>query len=396
MSDSQQQEQGTTSSSDHGAEFTVMIIASGPLRNGGMVHAVAVTQPVQSWTVLRSHDDFYAVSDVLAQLLPAVPTCPVIAESGGDLMSVVNARNELQKWLTAVLTHPGSTETLAVRNFLTYGANIILPQFEGVTWTSFDADGSVASPQNNNNNSHRHESTATAASGNVDDMEMDDMFLAEDDGGGLEHHDNDNESDDEDEYRPSIRYKPTDEAITEEDEMEIMQLAGEVEMVEDIGSLAQSLGASHLGRSLQLQAEIATRDNPQGNVSHTGMAGMQGLNVGGASGGGQVGGGIRSAMEQANTAGLGDAFNRRPPESAPRLDSFKMIKVIGKGSFGKCYLLDHCMTAFASATPFFSYFSIFAMNIKFNLSIRKINRQSILGKGTQDRPNVRIKGSSKR
>jgi hypothetical protein len=37
----------------------------------------------------------------------------------------------------------------------------------------------------------------------------------------------------------SVRYKPTDEAVTDED-MDIMQSAGE-EMVDDIGSLAQSL-----------------------------------------------------------------------------------------------------------------------------------------------------------
>lgn len=332
------QQQEASSGSSNGAEFTVMIIASGPLRNGGMVHAVAVTQPVQSWTVLRSHDDFYAVSDVLSQLLPSVPTCPAIPDTGGDLMSVVTARNELQKWLTAVLTHPGSTETLAVRNFLTYGANIILPQFEGVSWTSFNAEGGVISPQNNNSNHGQGpDGHAGGASGNLDDMEMDDMFLAEDDGGGPEPHDNDTDEDD-DYIRPSIRYKPTDEAITEEDEMDMMQLAGEVEMVEDIGSLAQSLGASHLGRSLQLQAEIATRDNPQDNKTQKENTEVQGLNVGGAGGGSQVGGGIRSAMEQANTAGLGDAFHRRPPESAPRLDSFKMIKVIGKGSFGKLML----------------------------------------------------------
>ena len=311
-----------------------MIIASGPLRNGGLVHAVAVTQPVQSWTVLRSHDDFYAVSDVLSQLLPAVPACPVISEVGGDVVSVVNARNELQKWLTAVLTHPGSTETLAVRNFLTYGANIILPQFEGVSWTSFNAEGAVVSPPSQELPDGSEEDDAAASDGanfgvgNLDDMEMDDMFLAEDEGGGMEPQE---DTDEDDEYiRPSVRYKPTDEAITEED-MEMMNFANEVEMIEDIGSLAQSLGASHLGRSLQLQAEIATRDNNNGIPAYD--CG-QGLTVGGSGlDDSHTGiGGMRSAME--NATRVGDGLRSRPPESAPRLDSFKMIRVIGKGSFG--------------------------------------------------------------
>lgn len=328
-------------SSNHGAEFTVMIIASGPLRNGGLVHAVAVTQPVQSWTVLRSHDDFYAVSDVLSQLLPAVPACPMIQDVGSDVLSVVNARNELQKWLTAVLTHPGSTETLAVRNFLTYGANIILPQFEGVSWTSFNAEGAVVSPSAQQQEQQELGTAGDAASdseycvGNLDDMEMDmgEMFLADYEGVDLQ----DDEEEDDEYIRPSIRYKPTDEVITEED-MEMMHLASEVEMIEDIGSLAQSLGASHLGRSLQLQAEIATRDNmTQPPTQQEG-----GLTLGGAAIGNSGVGGIRSAIEGA--VGLGEGLRSRPPESAPRLDSFKMIRVIGKGSFGKVFLVKEHKT----------------------------------------------------
>jgi len=327
-----------------------MIIASGPLvRNGGMVHAVAVTQPVQSWTVLRSHDDFYAVSDVLAQLLPTVPACPVIetppAGVAQDVVSVVNARNELQKWLTAVLTHPGSTETLAVRNFLTYNANQMLPQFEGVPWTSFNAEGAVVSPTEEG---HEQEEAAADSSleerattsehygsaGNFDDMDMDEMFQDDQEPLDANYAEDD---EDEDYIRPSVRYRPTDEAITEEDEIDMLEFANEVEMVEDIGSLAQSLGASHLGQSLLLQREIASRDgshDDQQNQEH------QGLHVGGSnyiqSGAGEGGGGIHSAMKNATAAveQTPEGFHSRPPQSAPRLDSFKMIKVIGKGSFG--------------------------------------------------------------
>ena len=108
----------------------------------------------------------------------------------------------------------------------------------------------------------------------------------------------------------------------------MMQFASEVEMIEDIGSLAQSLGASHLGRSLQLQAEIATRDNP----TQTAIEPGRGLTVGGSGAGVAGVGGMRSAME--NAAEL-EGLRSRPPESAPRLDSFKMIRVIGKGSFGR-------------------------------------------------------------
>jgi hypothetical protein len=161
----------------------------------------------------------------------------------------------------------------------------------------------------------------------VDDMEMDDMFLADEEGSGPEEEDQDEFDDDI--PAASIRYKPVNEAVTDEDELAI--LAGDVEMVEDVGSLAQSLGASHLGRSLQLQAEMKFKT--QG--SHPVVMPVQALNIGGiASEQPLAAGGIGGVISMAATNRGGDSFNRRPLKSAPRLDSFKMIRVIGKGSFG--------------------------------------------------------------
>lgn len=223
----------------------------------------------------------------------------------------------------------------AIRNFLTIGANTIAPQYENVSWTQFTVVPSpiVSVVGGETNKSVDYE--AGHVNVNVDDMEMDDMFCADDDGvistGQID------DNDDNEDYVPSAseRYKPTDEAVTDEDEMDLMQFAGEVEMIEDIGSLAQSLGASHLGRSLQLQAEIKHKINlPDEKPT------QQGLTVGGG-GLNQIQadvGGLGSAMQKA-TANT-DHFNYKSPSSAPRLDSFKMIKVIGKGSFGEsimCY-----------------------------------------------------------
>lgn len=318
-------------------------MACGPIQTGGLVYAVFVSQPVQSWTVLRSHEDFLGVGDALSQLLSGLPRCPSLGDSAGtDLAAVVKARNELQQWLSAILMYPGARESPAVRNFLTFGANTIPPHYDGVAWTQFNTVLSpepqlpAGGPANGNIPNSPHQSSySTTENTAVADLEMEDMFFGDDEGAHL---DEDTDYVDE-EFIPaaSVRYKPTDEAVTDED-MNIMQQLGEVEMVDDIGSLAQSMGASHVGRSLQLQAQLKY-SVPGGNSQAISKPVVQGLNVGGASTQrAQQSGGIGSAMEQAESSGftgVGDNFNQKPLQSAPRLDSFKMIKVIGKGSFGK-------------------------------------------------------------
>ena len=349
------------------ADFSVVISASARPTGGAeheqsgrssrLVHAVSVSQPVQSWTVIRDHIDFVALGNALSAIihsLPACPTPPSPSSSGSeDVDKIVNARNSLQEWLTAVLFVPGARENPAVRQFLCYGANIVPPQFEGVTWVSFSpsrehASGSsivqvaVKSQQDG-------DVDGSPAPETLDEMEMDDMFGyeeadGEEGGDGGPDFDSDSEAD---YFSATIRYQPADEAITEDDIMEMQQQANEVEMVEDVGSLAQSLGASHLGRSLQLQAQLAGLKHGH-NDHFSEKIQQKGLTVGG--GVTEVDGstgGIGGAMEQAQSGavpsnqpsnkfdGLGDSFDQRAPISQPRLDSFKMIKVIGKGSFGK-------------------------------------------------------------
>ncbi len=309
-----------------------MIVGCAPTTlGGGLVCAIAVNQPVQSWTVFRSQDELRVLGETLSRFLPSLPPCPPSLSPGYDINALMLARNELQEWLTNILMYPGVQESIEARNFLSQGANMIPPQYEGVAWTQFNA---MAAPPQRASPNGAH---AGGGSTNLDDMEMDDMFMAGDDGDVA-----DDDNFDEGDYIPSAleRYKPTDEAITNAEEMELMDLAGEVEMVEDIGSLAQSLGASHLGRSLQLQAEIKHRThdvNP--NVQAPQGLKMGGITIKGASGG--IGGAIERAQSE-NVISSNNAFNSKPIQSAPRLDSFKLIKVIGKGSFGKSVLCASC------------------------------------------------------
>ena len=260
---------------------------------------------------------------------------------------------------------------------------------------------------------------------NLDEMEMDDMFTLDDEEEDDEDHGNPNEGedgdeDDDDEDVHSIasydnedddeeddddvkfddddaeylqgRYEPTDETLSQSEIMEIQQDYSTVEMVEDVGSLAQSLGASHLGRSLNLQREYMAAaqarvqaqqqhhqhhpQNPlpslvnqhpdnmiggsggihimdQGHNSTTNPAEQGSSSTRPSFGEGGIGeamamaaesGGsstipqaadISTATTQAHVQGIGDSFHRTAPVSAPKLDSFNMIKVIGKGSFGE-------------------------------------------------------------
>lgn len=325
-----------------------MIVACGPLPSGGLVYAVAVTQPVQSWTVLRDHNDFVAMARSLSEAVPGLPQCPSLGPTSGNapvtpnLATIVKPRNELQQWLTTILMNAHARETVCVREFLTVGANTIPPQYEGLPWTQFNTVMHPLAPHS----SPQHNNSSGGFDRDVDDMDMAYMFEGEDETAISQ-----DDHDDDEDYIPSAseRYKLTEEAVTDEDEMEIMQLAGDnVEMIDDIGSLAQSLGASHLGRSLNLQAEM--KHSEPGSKTSTAEP-VQGLHVGGASGTqGGASGGLGSAMAKAagsGISGLSDSFNQRPPQSAPKLDSFKMIKVIGKGSFGKgaCRLFLSCMTA---------------------------------------------------
>ena len=412
-------------------DFSVMIAASGrydfhqdpssstssppssTITNGGshssttphVIHAVNVTQPVQSWTVVRDHVDFMTMDVALSSAVSGLPSCPnhPAFESNhhhhrhsDNTDTIVQARNSAQEWLSAVLSVPAVRESPVMRHFLCYGANIVPPQFEDVAWINFTDSTSTIMGE-----SHAPAAVASAAavaqsplasptyaavvaSGsaarpNLDEMEMDDMFALddEDDEDDDEHHDRDGEDDDDDDasYLQG-RFNPTEETISQSEIMEIQQDYKEVEMVEDVGSLAQSLGASHLGRSLMLQRQMMSYKassqakmmggQQQQVLHHTNMQQQHGggvhilgntppphqptttfscgANVATLSSSpGGIGGAMakaakdQSIFSQPHVEGLGDSFHRTVPISLPRLDSFKMIKVIGKGSFGKLF-----------------------------------------------------------
>lgn len=364
--------------------------------NVRLIHAVSVSQPVQSWTVIRDHIDFIAVGNALHTVIRGIPSCPAAPDfdshSNDDVEDIVKSRNELQEWLTSILHYPGARESPAVRQFLCYGANIVPPQFEGVSWVSFTHQHSspqsqhphqqqpsqhqhqhhhddsldhhhTSSPsgqgQQHHHNHHNH--LGNTNSNNFDELEMDDMFVGYEEGTSVasdeeddDDYDGHDDDDDVDLYSAAQRYQRPDETITQDDVMEFQNNFDDVEMIEDVGSLAQSLGASHLGRSLQLQAQLKRPTFPQKQQHQQQQMGLTIRSSGNTSSNSvSTGGGIGNAMKQAEeeaattepkVKGLGDSFFQTTPVSAPRLDSFKMIKVIGKGSFGKVFLVREIRT----------------------------------------------------
>lgn len=244
-----------------------------------------------------------------------------------------------------------------LQQFLCYGANLYSPdQVEGVHWVTF-TNQEFFNLSNNRGNSASNSYNVTKTGGgganarhpSIDEMDMDDMFDT------YENQDDDDESigDDSDEerdlkeYSAAARYQPFEEAITKEDAMEIQKQADEAEMVEDVGSLAQSLGASYLGKSLQLQAEMQMKRKFEEHKDGGGAKRQSGLynaagekrmlhESTGSSGG--IGGAVELADAQTpHRKSKAQATDQ--PVFTPRLDSFTMIKVIGKGSFGKVTLV---------------------------------------------------------
>lgn len=342
-----------------------------------IIHAVSVTQPVQSWTVLRDHVDFLALNVALGDAISEFSRCAASGAAQGsqqDVDAIVHARNAAQEWLSSILMIPAARESPVMRQFLCYGANGVPPQFEGLSWINFTnaGDGTVSFRASEGPSPASYAAVAAAnpilpsSRPNRDEMEMDGMFALDDD---PNHEDDDDvnslDSVDDAEYLQG-RYAPTEEPLTQSEIMEIQQDYKQVEMVEDVGSLAQSLGASHLGRSLNLQKEMISfkqqqikmgeqvqqmqhqQNHTQGGINimtlsdNTIISSNQTI----SSSPGGIGGAMAKAescsspqFTQAHVKGLGDSFHRTATVSAPRLDSFNTIKVIGKGSFGKVFLV---------------------------------------------------------
>jgi len=252
-----------------------------------------------------------------------------------------------------------------VHQFLCHDANIVPLHLEGMNWIQFPSnafgDGGGSSEDDPQCRGGVETKSRVAPEADlvhdVDEPDLDfaDMYEYEENEGS-EAEEEDADYDDIENFSAVERYQPKEKTITNDDMMEFENEAHDVEMIEDVGSLAQSLGASYLcGRSLQIQADM-NQGLPQSTEHHGGA--QQGLNIegptspigvstGNSSGG--IGHAMLNAGPQVKSSGLSDSFCQKKPESEARLDSFKMIEVIGKGSFGKVFLVREIKTDYMYA-----------------------------------------------
>ena len=331
-----------------------------------LVHAISVAQPVQSWTVLREHDDFITLGNVVSSAIAGIPSCPAAptfdpSTNQNDVDLIVRVRNATQNWLCNILLFPGARESNAVRHFLCYGANHVAPQYQGMVWVPFRSTSTSSNTTSSTMQNHSHAGSGSGSGsqshnhnhhhihhnrGEAEELEMDEMFVfgdgPADDDDEHEPEEEDYEDDDAEYFSAAERYHPREEAVTHDDVMDFQNNVDDVEMIEDVGSLAQSLGASHLGRSLQLQAELAAGRPNHNGLNNAVVPPQQGLTIGGVTSNnssttstGGIGNAVQNASSGVKVEGLSDSFYQKKPISAPKLDSFRMIKVVGKGSFGK-------------------------------------------------------------
>ncbi|CAM9484004.1 unnamed protein product [Chrysoparadoxa australica] len=268
--------------------FTVELPGYGVVRDPGFppypVYVISVQQPLQTWTCYRRHSSFKSLGEHLASSVPGigkVPHCPKMDDEVKIASSeqLDKARVLLQQWLHQTLLCPGVKESQVLRNFLCANANMPPPCLE-ITWVK------------NYNPS-------------LDEMEMDELF--------------DRQVEDRD---PDASDSDGDDDVA----------AGRGYSFDGVGSWRMEYGASggprghHGGVAPALgavnYADMPTEDDIASSVPVEISFKDPRLSA------------QRQLAEE-------EEQQKMQAQSKPKvnLNSFKMIRVIGKGSFGKVFLV---------------------------------------------------------
>ncbi|GMH87084.1 hypothetical protein TrST_g9987 [Triparma strigata] len=200
--------------------------------------------------------------------------------SSPDVKVIVEAGLALNQYISQLLFFPGVRESPNLKRFLCDNANLIPAPYSSCSWSPLPPPPPL--PPTVPPSDYPME---------AGEMDMDDLF-----------------SDSTSPPPPRPATISSSLPVTEDERRE---LEGEADIMDGVGSFRMDyLEGSHLGRSLK----------------------AQGLSM------------EQQTEAPKNIPGLGDSFNSTTPISPPSLNSFKIIKVIGKGSFGKVFLVREKLT----------------------------------------------------
>lgn len=307
--------------------FSIELAGYGVVRDPGLspypVFVISVNQPEQSWTCYRRYSSFKSLGEHLATAiggLSGMPVCPQVSDEvlfGGNISSkawaaqLEKARGLLQIWLHQTLVYPGVKESQVLRNFLCANANMPPAKLE-ITWSNSYCPS-------------------------LDEMEMDELFdrhleEKEGDGSGIG---NDIDSDNDDLDRSGARHAVSDD--------EFDPVFGNMDNDDSEGGpSSHRMAVSHskndyYDATLDMPSEDDIASSVPVEITFNSIQPSGGYDYA-MQGGGQYGYNRPSGLMGALGA---QSDNTQQPKAPAKvgLDSFKIIKVIGKGSFGKVFLV---------------------------------------------------------
>ena len=283
--------------------LVVEVAGFGLSSSGAPVLVICVQQEsFQAWTVYRRYAAFVALAEQLQVLHPSVPAVPIFNPDDSSISVLDECRASMDTWLQSIAANPMILRTQSMYQFLCVGADAHPPNLE-IHW------------RNGNN-------------GSFDEMEMDDMFDRQMDG----------EGDGEEEYMDNGGVGEIngeweeDEPTTTSDGNNVFgftqaqPLSPKTTTNNDTNDVQNSIRKPPTGkRSASEAMALENEDDARDGLD------IQSLSVVEAE---FLYDSNDKSVEVNAEAGVVGA-----PKRTINLESFQIIKVIGKGSFGKVFLV---------------------------------------------------------
>ena len=291
--------------------LVVEVAGFGLSSSGAPVLVICVQQEsFQAWTVYRSFAAFVSLAEQLQVLHPSVPAVPVFNPDDSSIATLDECRASMDTWLQSIAANPMILRTQSMYQFLCVGADAHPPNLE-IHW------------RNGNN-------------GSFDEMEMDDMFDRHMDGEG--------EGEGEEEYMDNggvgeINGEWEEDEPTASATCDGNNVFGFTQSVQSLSPKAS--GETTSSNTTDVNGTI--RKPPTGKRTASEAMALEneddardGLDIQSLS---VVEAEFLFDSNDKSVEGNAEAGAIGAPKRTISLESFQIIKVIGKGSFGKVFLV---------------------------------------------------------